>query len=227
MTTTTNTTNATSNPASALFSSLNGTPVTGKNSVSETESRFYKLLTAQLKNQDPLNPVDNAQMTSQTAQISTVSGIEKLNQTLQSLITDSANSQALQSAALIGKGVLVPGDSIGLQNGSAFGGIDLPSDADTLAVDIIDSNGLLIRTLNLGSAKAGSHTFTWDGKSNQGVDAAPGNYSFAVTATQGSTKVDATPLALGLVSSITRANGGLSLNVGQQTFTMADVRQIL
>ena len=223
----TTTTNATANPSSALFSSLNGTPVTGKNSVSETESRFYKLLTAQLKNQDPLNPVDNAQMTAQTAQISTVSGIEKLNQTLKSLIADSANSQALQSAALIGKGVLVPGNSIGLQGGSAFGGIDLPGDADSVSIDISDSNGLPIRTLNLGSAKAGSHTFTWDGKSNQGDDAAAGNYSFRVTAKQGAEKIDVTPLALGLVSSITRGSSGLSLNIGQQTFTMADVRQIL
>jgi flagellar basal-body rod modification protein FlgD len=223
------TTSATSNPASALYSALNGTASTTKTaSTNETESRFLKLLTAQMKNQDPLNPMDNAQMTSQMAQISTVDGIERLNATLQSLITDSSNSQALQAAGLVGKGVLVPGNSVDLQNGSAFAGVDLSKDADAVTVNITDANGLLVRTLNLGATKAGSHTFAWDGKANDGTAAAEGQYTFTAVANQGADKVDTTALALGLVSSVTRSSsGGFSLNVGQQSFGMSDVRQII
>lgn len=227
---TTTTTSATTNPASALFASLNGTSstTTSTNQISDTENRFLKLLTAQLKNQDPLNPMDNSQMTSQMAQISTVDGIERLNATLQSLVTSSANSQALQAAALVGHGVLVPGNSIELASGSsAYGGIDLASDADSVTVSVNDSSGLLVRTLDLGAVKAGSHTFTWDGTANDGTAAAAGNYTFTVSAKQGTSTVDTTALLLGLVSSVTQSSSGLSLNVGQQAFTMADVRQIL
>jgi flagellar basal-body rod modification protein FlgD len=217
------------NPASDLYAALNGSSSNAKatTTTDAAQTRFLKLLTTQLKNQDPLNPLDNAQMTSQLAQISTVDGIERLNTTLQSLISDSTNSQTMQAAALVGHGVLVPGNTIGLASGSAYAGIDVADDADSVKVDITDSNGLLVRSMELGSVKAGSHTFSWDGKSNEGVAAADGNYTFTVAAQQGTNKVDSTALALGLVTSVTRNSSGLGINVGQQTYTMADVRQIL
>lgn len=225
----TTTTSATDNPASAIYAALNGTSgSTASSKTSDMENRFLKMLTAQLKNQDPLNPVDNAEMTSQMAQISTVDGIERLNATLQSLISDSSNSQALQAAAMVGHGVLVPGNSMALQSGSAFAGIDLASAADDVIVTITDSNGLQMNKVSLGSLDAGSHTFSWDGMTSDGIPAADGNYTFTATARQGSSALDATALSLGLVTSITRSNtGGLGINVGQQTFALADVRQIL
>lgn len=195
--------------------------------VSDAQNRFLKLLTAQLRNQDPLNPLDNAQMTSQLAQISTVDGIERLNTTLQTLLTDSSNNQALQAAAMVGHGVLVPGNGMGLANGSAWGGIDLAKAADSVTIAIVDSNGLPIRTINLSSLDAGTHTFNWDGKTDDGIAAADGNYSFSVTAKQGGENVDITALQLGLVTSITKDSSGLGVNVGQQRYALSDVRQIL
>jgi flagellar basal-body rod modification protein FlgD len=219
------------NPASNLYAALNGTAnsksAKSTSQADAAQSRFLKLLTTQLKNQDPLNPLDNAQMTSQLAQISTVDGIERLNATLQSLISDSSNSQTLQAAALVGHGVLIPGSSVGLEKGAAFGGVELAADADAVTVNITDSNGLLMRSMSLGSVKAGAHTFNWDGNTDAGVAAAEGNYSFTVTAQQGSKAVDATALALGLVTSVTRNSSGIGVNVGQQTYALADVRQIL
>ena len=93
---------------------------TGSNEVNTAEdaqSRFLKLLVTQLKNQDPLNPLDNAQMTSQLAQMSTVSGIEKLNSTLSGLVDSLGNSQTMQASAMIGKKVLVPGNKMLLNAG--------------------------------------------------------------------------------------------------------------
>ena len=75
------------------------------------------MLTTQLKNQDPLNPLDNAQVTSQLAQISTVDGIERLNQTLTSMMDGMLSSETMQAAALVGRSVLVPGQHMTLGEG--------------------------------------------------------------------------------------------------------------
>lgn len=216
----------------ALFASINKTSSSAaKTTAAKTEDaqgRFLKLLTTQLKNQDPMNPLDNAQMTSQMAQISTVDGIERLNATLQKLITNSADSQAMQAAALVGHGVLVPGSGMNLAEGMAFGGVELASAADQVTVNIKDGNGLTIRTLELGATEAGASSFHWDGKANSGEAAAEGTYTFSVSAVRGADKVDATALTVGQVTSIERTAGGTSLNVGPLgAFTLADVRQIL
>src|SRR5690349_5722545 len=77
-----------------------------------SEDRFLKLLVTQMQNQDPLNPMDNAQVTSQMAQINTVTGIDKLNTTVQGLNSQFVQMQALQGASLMGKGVLVAGNKM-------------------------------------------------------------------------------------------------------------------
>lgn len=221
-------------PSQAIFDALNkGTGTSGTSSatanvVSDTQNRFLKLLTAQLKNQDPLNPMDNAQMTSQMAQISTVDGIERLNATLHTLLGNSTDSQTMQAAALVGRGVMVPGSSIGLANGQAYAGIDLAGAADNVTVTITDANGLAVRTLRLGAQKAGVMAFSWDGKSDNGTPAVNGNYKFSVAAVQGANAVTATALAVGTVSSITRGSQGMSLNVGTLgAFGLSDVREVI
>src|SRR3990172_3775053 len=101
--------------AAALFASLNASSSSSATQVStaaETQDRFLKLLVTQMKNQDPLNPMDNAQVTSQMAQLSTVTGIDQLNVTLQALSDSMVPNQTLQAATMIGHGVLVPGEGI-------------------------------------------------------------------------------------------------------------------
>src|SRR5512139_3712212 len=90
-----------------------GAAASSKNSTAETKDRFLSLLVAQMKNQDPLNPLDNAQVTSQMAQLSTVQGIEDMNSKLAALASSLGTNQMAQAANLIGRGVLVPGNSIG------------------------------------------------------------------------------------------------------------------
>lgn len=131
---------------SAILEALSGAQTKKDGTALSSENRFLTLLTTQLKNQDPLNPMDNAQMTSQLAQISTVDGIEKLNATLQSLVDNSTDSEALQAAALVGHGVMVPGSGLSLQEGTALGGVELTDAADRVRVTIKDGNGLAIRT---------------------------------------------------------------------------------
>ena len=226
------------NPAQAIYSALNqtssstsgssaGSSSSTSGAVSDQQTRFLKLLTAQLQNQDPLNPLDNAQMTSQLAEISTVDGITQLNATLQTLLNGTADSQAMQAAALVGQAVLVPGSSLTLTSSGALGGVDLAGVADSVTVTIKDSTGAVVRTLNLGKSSAGLNQFTWDGQTDAGTAAAAGNYTVSVAANQGSSSVTATALSLGTVSSISRSGQNTSVNVGSLgSFAMSDIRQI-
>jgi flagellar basal-body rod modification protein FlgD len=211
----------------ALMNSTNGTASKAVSATSSEQDRFLKLLTTQLKNQDPLNPMDNAQMTSQLAQISTVDGITKLNATLQQLLTSSVDAQALQAAALVGHQVMVAGSGLQLGSTGAVGGVELGANADQVAVTIKDVNGIVMNTMNLGKLDAGVHNFTWDGKNSSGAQAVTGAYSISVTATQGSNNVTATALQLAGVQNINQSSQGASLNLGSLgLFTMNDIKQI-
>ena len=219
--------------SSDLFASINATnakssTAASASSTQESQDRFLKLLVTQLKNQDPLNPMDNAQMTTQLAQINTVSGIEKLNTTLGTLLDSFSSSQAIQSAGMIGKNVLVAGSQLALSQGLAVGGIKLASAADQVSLSILDASGKVLQTQNIGPREAGTFDFVWDGKNDAGAAVPDGAYKFAVTATQGSNKVVADPLQVGTVSALVRANSGFLLDLGALgTVDFKNVQQIL
>jgi len=195
----------------------------------ELQDRFLKLLVTQMKNQDPLNPLDNAQVTTQLAQISTVGGIDKLNATLQGLSSSMLTSQSMQSSGLIGHQVYATGSQLTLVGGKAAGAIDLKQDADRVFVSISDANGAPVRTLQLGAAKTGMSAFEWDGKTDAGGTAPSGSYVFQVTAARGTTIVPAEPLVSGKVGGVSLGNGnGTKLNLeGGGDIGMADVKRIL
>ncbi len=217
-----------SNPTQALYASLNAVREKTDAKDISPQDRFLKLLVTQLKNQDPLNPMDNAQMTSQMAQISTVEGIDKLNATLQMILNGSNENQAMQAAALVGHGVLVPGTGLALTGGMAIGGIELDEPADRVTVTVKDANGIAVKTLELGGRDAGSHCIGWDGKTDSGARAVDGAYSISVVAQRGDAKGGARTLELGMVSSVARTSQGVSLNVGALgNVRMSDVREIL
>jgi len=226
------TSSVTSNPTQAIYSALNqsSTGSTGtatSSTANDAQTRFLKLLTAQLKNQDPLNPMDNAQMTSQLAQISTVDGIERLNATLQTLLAGSADTQTMQAAALVGQPVLVPGSALNLSSGKAYGGLEMEGPADSVTATVKDAKGQVVRTLNLGSMKTGLNTFSWDGNTDSGATAADGNYTVSIAAKQGGNTVKGTVLSLGTVTSISRNGSNMSVNVGTLgAYALSDIRQI-
>jgi flagellar basal-body rod modification protein FlgD len=220
-------TSSVSSSTQALLDSTNGVAVKTKSTSGDAQDRFLKLLTTQLKNQDPLNPMDNAQMTSQLAQISTVDGIEKLNATLQKLVASSLDGEALQAAGLVGHQVMVAGSGLQLGDTGAIGGLQLDAAADQVSVIIKDLNGLVMRTLNLGDLDAGMHNFNWDGTTDAGAQAVNGNYGIEVAAKRGSEKVAAWALQLGAVSNINRSTQGIALDLGSLGLVkLGDVKQI-
>lgn len=189
------------------------------------QDRFLKLLVAQLNNQDPMNPLDNAQMTSQMAQINTVTGIQQLNQTVKGLTDQFASLQMLQASNVVGKDVLSEGNAIqrNADTGKGKGAFDLASAADNVKVDITTAGGQLVGTVNLGSMNAGRQTFDWDGSAYTGSD----KLQFKVTATQGSKAVAATAMQVNRVQSVSQTSSGLALQTeGNSSLAYSSVKAI-
>ncbi|SFK83948.1 flagellar basal-body rod modification protein FlgD [Nitrosomonas aestuarii] len=212
---------------SQLIPTANIKSASEKNSVDNPQDRFLKLLVTQMQNQDPLNPLDNAEVTSQLAQISTVTGIDKLNDTLEQLLAGVEDSRTMEAANLLGHKALAPGSMLSLENNAAIGGFELPQSVDNLSVTILDSTGVAVHTLNLGPQPSGVNTFIWDGVTDSGANAANGSYSFAINAKQGDREITADPLALGLVKSVSPGKHDAILDMGALGFiNMADIKQI-
>ena len=216
--------------AAALFASMNANanPAGNTSSTADTQDRFLKLLVTQMKNQDPLNPMDNAQVTSQMAQLSTVSGIDKLNTTLQALSASMTSSQSMQATSMIGHGVLVTGNAIDMANGIAFAGFDLPQSVDKVNISINDQAGALVRNIQLGAQPAGTGHWQWDGRNDAGASVPAGSYSFIISAEQAGNRVDVTGLQFGIVNSVSQGKQGVTLSVGQvDGIAMSQIKQIL
>ncbi|MDR0672772.1 MAG: flagellar hook assembly protein FlgD [Zoogloeaceae bacterium] len=193
----------------------------------EMSDRFMTLFLAQLRNQDPLNPMENAEMTSQLAQMNMVSGLEQLNATMKTLLGSYGEALSLQAANLIGKNVLVPGDQLALtENGSLFG-LELEMSADKVEISIMDANGVEIARQTLGQLNAGSQAFYWDGADKNGDAAAPGAYRFSVLASLDGESVNARALQVGTVSALIRGKDGFVIEVaGVGNVTLDNVKQV-
>ncbi|TNC98403.1 MAG: flagellar basal-body rod modification protein FlgD [Gallionellaceae bacterium] len=183
--------------------------------IGATQDRFLKLLVTQMKNQDPLNPMDNAQVTSQMAQLSTVTGIDKLNSTVEALSASMLASQSLSAVSMIGHPVLVAGTQIDLANSQGDAAVELTQPVDNLMVSISDTSGNVVRTLNMGAQQSGLANIQWDGRTDTGSIATDGKYSFSAVSTLGGNKSDATTLSYGMVNSVAQSQGGVTVNVGQ------------
>jgi flagellar basal-body rod modification protein FlgD len=215
--------------ASAASSTTATGAAGGASGTGEVQDRFLKLLVTQLKNQDPLNPMDNAQLTTQLAQINTASGIQQLNTTMQNLSTSLLSAQSTQSASLIGRTVLAEGSPHKLADGKTVtGGVQLPEAAERVRVNILGPAGNLVRHFELGAQKAGLTGFEWDGRNDAGLALPAGNYTFNVTATSGAQNVAGTAVVAGAVTSITLGSGGSRLNVdGIGEIAMTQIRNIM
>src|SRR5690606_19198695 len=213
---------------------------TAANSASSAQGlqdRFLTLLVTQLKNQDPLNPMENAELTSQLAQISTVEGINNLKNTLLAISGQIDVSQSMNAVAMIGKGVLIPGNKISLGTdvsdpskrvATPFG-VDVQGDAAKVTVKIVDASGAVVRTIELGEQDAGVLTLDWDGTNDGGQPLVDGKYTVNVVATDADgKKVKAEALTYGQVKSVAYSTEGLRLDLGLAgQISVLDVRKVL
>ncbi|EYC49989.1 flagellar hook capping protein FlgD [Hylemonella gracilis str. Niagara R] len=206
------------------------------------QDRFLTLLVAQISNQDPLNPMDNAQMTSQMAQINTVTGIENLNQTVKDLGSQFTSMQVLQGTSLVGREVLVEDTTLsihqttrdsteeGAEEGEketiryANGAIDLGGTASKVKVEILNAAGAVIDTIDAGALPEGRHYFSWDATDYQGT----GALSFRVVAENNGKAVEATGYARHYVQSVGMSNGLMKIDlIGAKSINYSDVQAVL
>jgi flagellar basal-body rod modification protein FlgD len=174
-----------------------------------------------------MNPMENAELTSQLAQMSTVEGITKLNDTMDGLAGMFRSSQVIQGAALVGRQVLAEGDVLTLGAAGAVGGVELASGADSVRIKVLDAGGATLRVLDLGAQEAGLARFVWDGKDAGGNPMAIGQYAFAVEAAAGGEKVAVTPYGLGSVQSVSLNDSGMEAEVsGLGVRAFEQIRQI-
>jgi len=182
--------------------------VAGSTSAQDQTDRFLKLLVAQLNNQDPMNPMDNAQMTSQIAQINTVSGIQQLNDTINSMSAQYTSMQVMQGASMIGHQVLAEGSTMSVNAGVGTAAVNLDANASSVQVQVLSPGGQVVNQFDLGARTAGTHHFEWDASRYTGA----GTPTFAVVAKQGNTLVGATPLVRDTIASVgTDSAGAMNL----------------
>jgi len=187
--------------------STTGTATKNNMDPAASQDRFLKLLVAQLNNQDPLNPMDNAQMTTQMAQINTVSGIQELNATLKGMAAQFSSTSALQATSLIGREALLPGETLAFKNGQGKAAFSLEAKATDVKVDIMGTNGEVIKTIEMGALGGGLHGFNWDA---EGVDPATVK-GFKVRAFSGNERVDTVALQRLSVDSVSFASGSIQM----------------
>ena len=178
------------------------------------KNEFLNLLVAQLNNQNPLEPQGNGEFIAQLAQFSQVEGIEKLNSSMESLLSGYQSSQALQASSLVGRKVIVPTDKAVVDTGESFkASTVLPVSSNNVFVNVYDNAGALVTRVNLGEQAAGNVSFIWDGKDASGNLMPPGTYRFEAQATYGDETKGLYTLLPANVDSVTLGGSELMLNL--------------
>lgn len=172
----------------------------------ENQDRFLTLLVAQMRNQDPMNPMENAQLTTQIAQIQTVTGIENLRTSLDQMAANATQAQTLQGVAMIGHDITTEGSRLQVLQDGAVGSFELDGPADQVTVDITTAAGTVVHTMQLGSAGAGRHDFVWN---RQGLDPSV-ELNFNFKATRGTTAVKGTTFSRDTVMALNNEGGALN-----------------
>ncbi|MFT5482478.1 MAG: flagellar basal-body rod modification protein FlgD [Halieaceae bacterium] len=192
---------------------------------------FFKLMVAQLENQDPSKPMDNFEFLSQIAQFGTVDGIQGLNEGFSNISSVLYANQAVEAAGLVGRSV-VTDSNVGLlgASGSLGATIDIPQTATEVALYIQDMSGRLVHTELLGSAGAGELKIQWDGTDASGNAVSPGQYRISAEAVVAGQNQVAQVYAHSVVDSVTvdgNGNGVLLNLAGGEQVPVTGVKSFL
>ncbi len=222
------------NPASGTNNTAPSTSAAGASGASGISlggTDFLTLMLAQLKNQDPTSPVDSNTFLTQLAQLSEVQGITQLDTSFSSLSNSLTSSQALQASSLLGHQALVGSSTVNLDASTTAvnGAVYVPQTSAQVSLNISNSAGVLVQTINLGAQSAGLSNFSWNGQMGNGSQAPPGQYTLSANVAGVGSGTAITTFVDGTVQSVTMGAGtsGLVLNVsGLGAVPFADVLQI-
>ncbi|MDE1193973.1 flagellar biosynthesis protein FlgD [Pseudomonas sp. Bc-h] len=191
---------------------------------------FLQLLVTQMQNQNPLDPQDNSEFVAQLAQFSSLETMQNLSTSVDAIGGMYQSSQALQASSLVGRSVIVDSGSTSVDTTKGMTGqVVLPSTSTTTSVNVYDSTGTIVRTIDLGEQKAGNASFTWDGKDDAGQTLATGNYSFKATGSLDGTNTGLTTYLPATVTSVTMGSAGTSMTLNLangENIALSKVQQI-
>jgi len=191
---------------------------------------FLTLMTTQLKNQDPMKPLEGTEFVAQLAQFGAVSGIQEMQGSMETLAQSLRSTQAVNGTSLVGHDILANASSVRFTQGTSVNGeFTIPEGASAMQVRITDSSGVIVRDITLAPT-AGQTGFTWDGLRSDGTEAESGDYSIEAIASVGGSSSSLNLMLAGRVSSVTidGTGAGLTLNTpGLGIVSMSDVRRIM
>ncbi|MGB9697777.1 MAG: flagellar hook assembly protein FlgD [Thermodesulfobacteriota bacterium] len=192
-----------------------------------TQEDFINILVTQMKYQNPLEPLNNEQMATQIAQMSSVDALQKMEQTMKNMASKYDWLANMQAASLVGKKVEVAGSQLPLlPNQSAEGFYQLPQ-AAKVTIQIYDSLGNLVRIIEEGRKEMGKHKFSWDGQNNKGEKVPEGIYTFVISAVdQRGNGVAVSSSLIGEIKEIAYENGTVYFVIGGQKYNLESIRSI-
>ncbi|OGP22222.1 MAG: hypothetical protein A2054_02490 [Deltaproteobacteria bacterium GWA2_55_10] len=175
---------------------------------------FLKLLVTQLENQDPLKPTDNTEFVAQLAQFSSLEGIQNLNSTMDGMANGISSLQDFSASGLIGRVVKAQTSQVEFDGTNALNlGYSLSTDAANVHLSIANPAGRIVRTIELGAQKAGSHELNWDGKDAGGVVLPAGAYTLSATAQDAKgVHIDAGTELIGYVTGVSMQDSKIFVN---------------
>ncbi len=226
---TTTNTNNTTDP----YAFINGNKTAPKPATSNTElgqNAFLKLMIAQLKNQDPMKPQDPSQFMSQLAQFSQVTSTQNMEKSIQTLSDSMRSAQVLNGTSLVGHDVLAPAKTDTIESGATVtGALDVPKATTAVKIVVKDAAGVEVRTFNLANPAEGLNNFTWDGKTNTGIAAPSGQYTFEAVGAVAGQNTSLDPLLMSRVTSVSidPSNGSLTLNTSAGAMALNAIRRVL
>ena len=177
------------------------------------QADFLRLMTEQLKNQDPLKPLDGTQMLGQLAQFSTVQGINGMQDALGAVANVMDSDQTLRAASLVGHDALVDTDTVQLQAGTGMNGEVVATSAGTITIEIVDSAGQVVDRMPVEAAGAGNVAWSWDGRNADGAIAPAGTYKIRAVAGSGASSQALSTRVAAHVDSVSIEASGLVLNL--------------
>jgi len=200
-----------------------GQPVRDYNAVDKMD--FMKLLVAQIKNQDPMSPMDNAEFTSQITQFTMLDEMKAMNSRLEEnlLVGQAINNTAM--LGLVGKNVTVEGNKVWMTDATASESVVAADGPGTVVIEVTDDTGHVVATYR-ESIERGLNDVTWDGKLENGEQAGDGNYSISVTPEDGSEDLSFTTLMTGAVEGLRYENNSALVIIGGVEFYVADIYKV-
>jgi flagellar basal-body rod modification protein FlgD len=210
-----------------MISSVNGSTTSSSSTSASGANKtlgkddFLKLLISQLKNQDPLNPLDQNQFLAQTAQFTSLENLQNISTQLTEMKSLSSASSFAQSASLLGKTGRFAGSDFTLGTAGAVLPFSLDREA-AVDVDIIDASGTVVRKLSSQKLDAGTQAVSWNGRDGAGDALAPGLYHYRVTAYGGAKAV----AAEGTLTGLSPEGAGVIYRIGDTVVRPEDLIDI-